>query len=1296
MGKVLTALALLLVVLVAAILIGPSFVDWNQYKAVIAEEAEKATGRKLTIEGDVSLAILPSPALSAEQVSLANIDGGSQPEMLDLEALQIEVAMLPLLGGRIQVQSVSLVRPRILLEVLPDGRSNWDFAETASAAAETATGGAGEQAPAGGDSEASGGDAGGGEDFTVRVDNFVIEQGTLVYRDAPSGREERVEAIDARIVAETLRGPFAVTGEVTSHGMRGRIEATLGQLPEAGATTFNLTLGLPDAPAEAQFNGTLSRHPESFGLRGKLKGQGENLAALVDLLAPEAQDLPAALRNAFSLEGVIEADNTRVMATELRLGLGSTTLESNLTLALGPPMDLRVKLAAARLDLDELLAGAGPAAPAQAKVEDEPAAPSEAPEGEAATASAPASETAVSEAAQAFALPSDLNGALDLTVDAVVLRGQVIRQVRVSALLNEGRLSLDQALALLPGGSDVALTGVLEASEQGPRFQGRLEGASDNLRAVLDWLGAPVAEVPADRLRRMSVTSRIDATASQLSLSEFDLRVDLSRLAGGVVVALRERPGLGIGLALDTLNLDAYLPRDAAAASASSGTAAQPQGGDSKPASDAAAEPADAPARTEAAGPLQAFDANLNLRVGALTYQGQSARDITLQGTLQDGALSITEASVADLAGSALSYSGAVSGLDGRPAVDGTLDLRIADPVKLAALAGVQSDLLGRIGAFNMTGNVSGSLDGLAFNSKLAVLGGRFGLAGTARLLAAPLAFDVTLDAKHPDALRLSRALAGPNGLRGGIGGLDLKARLAGTPTEVAISGLQGRLGPFGLDGGLGLDLNGARPAPRDLNLALNIKHDSLAKLSRALGGPALGEGLGGVELAAKVSGGGERIRVTEMSGIAGPLGLSGNIDAVLVGGQPSLGDFNLNVRLKHRSLARLASAAGLGARVDPNLGGVDMGAHVFGNAGRVELRDLRGTLGPVEMSGSANVVLGGARPMLTAELTTGDLPLSRLIDGAGGAGGSGGTGAGSLSPRWSGAPIDLSGLGALDANLKIKSSAIQHQDLRLANADFAGSLSNGVLDVSRLSGNMFGGALQVRGKLDGQGVPALGLAITAIEIDSNQLLRRMAKFDRVSGPVTLNANISSRGRSEAELVSALSGSGDLAGQLQVQAKAEEAVGAALLSVLGQQVREVRGLTDTGTSLFQAFAGTSSRLSGTFRIERGLVQTNDLRLDGRDAVALTRGSASLPAWQVNSRTDVYRNQNPDSPFLTATLTGPLDKPNAKIGGDVFQRRDESAPSTTGPAPTNSQPQPQQLQDVKPEDLLKGLLNKLGQ
>src|SRR5581483_10350280 len=86
-----------------------------------------ATGRALTIDGDISLSLLPSPALSVAGVRLANIQGGSTADMARLKSLDVSVSLIPLLSGNVQVTRVTLVDPVVLLETLPDGRANWQF-----------------------------------------------------------------------------------------------------------------------------------------------------------------------------------------------------------------------------------------------------------------------------------------------------------------------------------------------------------------------------------------------------------------------------------------------------------------------------------------------------------------------------------------------------------------------------------------------------------------------------------------------------------------------------------------------------------------------------------------------------------------------------------------------------------------------------------------------------------------------------------------------------------------------------------------------------------------------------------------------------------------------------------------------------------------------------------------------------------------------------------------------------------------------------------------------------------------
>ena len=127
MKRVLWAIGGLLVLLVAAVLIGPGLVDWNQYKGDIQKQALNATGRELTINGDISITVLPAPALIVNDVLLANIPGAASDNMLRLKHLEVRIALAPLLAGRIEVERIKLVNPEIELEVLADGRKNWIF-----------------------------------------------------------------------------------------------------------------------------------------------------------------------------------------------------------------------------------------------------------------------------------------------------------------------------------------------------------------------------------------------------------------------------------------------------------------------------------------------------------------------------------------------------------------------------------------------------------------------------------------------------------------------------------------------------------------------------------------------------------------------------------------------------------------------------------------------------------------------------------------------------------------------------------------------------------------------------------------------------------------------------------------------------------------------------------------------------------------------------------------------------------------------------------------------------------------
>lgn len=1131
MKKVAVGFVVLVVLVVGALLVLPSFWDWNAEKGRMAALVKEHTGRDLQIAGDVSLHLLPKPAFSAREVTLANLAEGSGPAMVRLEELRISIGLLPLLRGEILVNSVTLVKPEVLLEVLPDGRANWDFA------------GAGGEQPQAEGVPATAGDAD-PAGRPIRVDSFLIEDGVVHYRDARSGREETLGDLNAELAADSLAGPFGASGSGVYQNVPLEFDFSLGQLVEGGATPLSLSLRLPQAAAEGNFVGALSRHEDLQTLRGRLQAEGESLAQFLQALPLEAlpAESPGLLAQPFSLSSEIGAGGTEASAEAVRLVLGSLTLEGRLAAVLGDTPDVTASFTTKTVDLDALLALAPAQRQAAAAGED---APPPAADGGAAVPSDAAGGEAPAR------LPTGFSASVELSAQALLYRGQTVRQLQAAARLEDGRLQVTRASVQLPGSSDAAVTGTLTADGQGPRFSGQVDAESDNLRGLLAWLGVDVAMVPAERLRRMVLKTGFEAGGDQVVLRNTDLRLDVSRLTGGAAIALRQRPGLGIALNIDRLNLDAYLPaQDAAAVPAAPAEPDAP--GDSAQQS---GDPAAATRAPLGLPLLGRFDANLDLRVGQLTYKGLPLEGLRLDATLQRGGVVVRELSVADLAGSRGAFSGSLANVDREPSIDGSIDLSVATLSRLVKTLGIDTGRQLPLESFSLSGAVNGNRDDLRFDQHLAALGGTLRATGRLQPAAAgaPLV-DAAFELDHPNLSVLLGELLRDSSLPAGLGPVSLKGRTAAAATEINLTGLEGKL-------------------------------------------------------------------------------------------------------------------AGV---------------------------DLRG--------GDIAVSLAGPRPLITANLTTGDLPLAALAAPAaagqpgktGGGSGNGSGAAASGGERWSRKPIDLAALRAVDAEVTLNAAAILADRLRLTKAQVEAGLKDGLLDLRRFTAEAYGGSFSLTGQADAREAAGQGLAVTAAvdasKVDLKGLLGDLADSDRFSGPVSLQGAFDTRGVSQAALVSALAGTATLDGSVTVAAKVEEQAGALVLDILGQKVREVRGLTDSTTMLFGAFAGAPAQVDGTFVIQKGIARSDDLKVRGRDAVALTKGSADLPAWRLDSLTEVFRDADPETPYLTARLRGPLDEPNVTIGGQPFQRREEAAPGAE-PAPAPGET-PQQ-QPLKPEELLKdGLKNLL--
>ncbi|MDP6389728.1 MAG: AsmA-like C-terminal region-containing protein, partial [Alphaproteobacteria bacterium] len=445
---------------------------------------------------------------------------------------------------------------------------------------------------------------------------------------------------------------------------------------------------------------------------------------------------------------------------------------------------------------------------------------------------------------------------------------------------------------------------------------------------------------------------------------------------------------------------------------------------------------------------------------------------------------------------------------------------------------------------------------------------------------------------------------------------------------------------------------------------------------------------------------------------------------------------YEVGVAVNHPELARFIRIVAPGYRpAAGTLGPLGVSFRALGGPGPIRLTELQGNAGPVRVSGAAELALSGKRPRLDLDLKTSEVLLDLFLpretkpspaaarvrstrSGQPGAGRSGATATG----RWSREPIVAPLPIFLDGDFTIEMSALTKDPYQLEAPRLHAVLQDGRLTVNRLTARIFGGALEAKATVDtGSGVPDISASFAVKNLDSRKTIKHLANLDRLKGPVSMTGNLRATGTSEAVIVSSLSGVLNLSGRVQIILKKEEqaAVGAAnianLASVfLGSKVRELRNFTPFAqlvVALDQTFGRNPALLSGDIQISKGVARTSNLTLGGSSGRAVTAATVDLPAWQLQSRTDLL-DRSGGEPLLTYELSGPIDNPaRTKLSGKLLKGGQGAVqqqvtdplrrllPGILGGKTSPQQPQgstteSQQPQKVKPKDALRGVLKGL--
>lgn len=122
-----SVLALLVVLVIAAAIAIPLVVDPNDYKDDITQLAKEKAGVDLVLEGDLSLSVFPWVGITTQGVKLAQPQGFEKAgNLLSVQEANLKVKLLPLLSKEIEVDTILLKQPEIHVVVNAKGTSNID------------------------------------------------------------------------------------------------------------------------------------------------------------------------------------------------------------------------------------------------------------------------------------------------------------------------------------------------------------------------------------------------------------------------------------------------------------------------------------------------------------------------------------------------------------------------------------------------------------------------------------------------------------------------------------------------------------------------------------------------------------------------------------------------------------------------------------------------------------------------------------------------------------------------------------------------------------------------------------------------------------------------------------------------------------------------------------------------------------------------------------------------------------------------------------------------------------------
>lgn len=513
MKKILLVIIALLILAAGAFFLYVSMIDWNSHKDRIATQFSNVTGKEVVFDGPVSFKVFPSPYLSAQNIKIYNKNARNEAPLATISEMMVDISLASLFKGDFDVNRMVIVKPEINLEILPEGKINW-------------------QSKVDYDSP---------QNIDVILDSVTIKDAKLNIVSKQDDINITLNNLNAEVIGDSIFGPYRIEGTYIKNNDPEGFALSLGRFSDSFATSLNLAILHPASETHLRFDGTFFLKNSS--INGNLVFESNKFVEFLDkylnIKVSENYDYPLAI----STE--INTNKTKVDISSFIVKYGETQGAGNILI----PLDenggktniyseyednrLKAEIGFNMTDLD--------LNPIVQLTKD----------------FVKAHENKGKDLS--FDLGYDV--LFDLKSVRTTYNEQNIRDFKISFDILEDEIVINSLGAILPGDTSLTTKGKIYSYEDELTYSFDVVQNSLDTMKLLQWMGQDIKSTNQYIYRNSEFTGPIQGTMQNMKVGPFNAKLDKTTVDGEAGIIFGMRPKALINIKADTINFDNYIEK---------------------------------------------------------------------------------------------------------------------------------------------------------------------------------------------------------------------------------------------------------------------------------------------------------------------------------------------------------------------------------------------------------------------------------------------------------------------------------------------------------------------------------------------------------------------------------------------------------------------------------------------------------------------------------------------------------------------------------------------------------------